>query len=49
MKLYHQIERSSERPLVLAIGFFDGFHRGHREIARADAAACANPAGARAC
>ena len=34
MKLYHQIERSSERPLVLAIGFFDGFHLGHREIAR---------------
>jgi riboflavin kinase/FMN adenylyltransferase len=34
MKLYHQIERSSERPLVLAVGFFDGFHLGHREIAR---------------
>jgi riboflavin kinase/FMN adenylyltransferase len=34
MKLYHQIERSGERPLVLAIGFFDGFHLGHREIAR---------------
>jgi riboflavin kinase/FMN adenylyltransferase len=34
VKLYHQIERSSERPLVLAIGFFDGFHLGHREIAR---------------
>jgi riboflavin kinase/FMN adenylyltransferase len=24
----------SERPLALAIGFFDGFHIGHREIAR---------------
>ncbi len=34
MKLYHELERASSRPLVLAIGFFDGFHRGHREIAR---------------
>ncbi|HEY2474334.1 MAG TPA: riboflavin biosynthesis protein RibF [Candidatus Cybelea sp.] len=34
MKLYHELERESARPLVLAIGFFDGFHVGHREIAR---------------
>ncbi|MGA2760272.1 MAG: riboflavin biosynthesis protein RibF [Candidatus Cybelea sp.] len=34
MKLHHQLERERERPLVLAIGFFDGFHLGHREIAR---------------
>jgi riboflavin kinase / FMN adenylyltransferase len=34
MKLHHRLERESERPLVLAIGFFDGFHLGHREIAR---------------
>jgi riboflavin kinase/FMN adenylyltransferase len=31
----YELARESERPLVLAIGFFDGFHRGHREIARA--------------
>lgn len=34
MKLHHELERRSVRPLVLAIGFFDGFHLGHREIAR---------------
>jgi riboflavin kinase / FMN adenylyltransferase len=37
MKIYHSIERRNaqkERPLVLAIGFFDGMHRGHMEIAR---------------
>jgi riboflavin kinase/FMN adenylyltransferase len=34
MNLHHRLERESERPLVLAIGFFDGFHLGHREIAR---------------
>lgn len=34
MKIRHELVRESERPLVLAIGFFDGFHRGHREIAR---------------
>jgi riboflavin kinase / FMN adenylyltransferase len=34
MKLHHELVRDSDRPLVLAIGFFDGFHRGHREIAR---------------
>lgn len=32
--MHHALERDSERPLALAIGFFDGFHRGHREIAR---------------
>lgn len=34
MKLRHELARDSVRPLALAIGFFDGFHRGHREIAR---------------
>jgi riboflavin kinase/FMN adenylyltransferase len=34
MKVYHELRRDGNRPLVLAIGFFDGFHRGHREIAR---------------
>jgi riboflavin kinase / FMN adenylyltransferase len=35
MKIYHEMFRELDRPLALAIGFFDGFHRGHREIARA--------------
>lgn len=35
MKIHHRLERDARRPLALAIGFFDGFHRGHREIARA--------------
>src|SRR6185437_12226540 len=34
MRVYHEIERAVRRPLALAIGFFDGFHRGHQEIAR---------------
>ncbi|MBV8068007.1 MAG: riboflavin biosynthesis protein RibF [Candidatus Eremiobacteraeota bacterium] len=34
MKIWHELARDRKRPLVLAIGFFDGFHRGHREIAR---------------
>ncbi|MBV8343983.1 MAG: riboflavin biosynthesis protein RibF [Candidatus Eremiobacteraeota bacterium] len=34
MKVRHELARDSVRPLALAIGFFDGFHRGHREIAR---------------
>ncbi len=34
MNVSHELTRQSTRPLVLAIGFFDGFHRGHREIAR---------------
>ncbi|MBV8147642.1 MAG: riboflavin biosynthesis protein RibF [Candidatus Eremiobacteraeota bacterium] len=34
MKIHHELVRDRSRPLVLAIGFFDGFHRGHREIAR---------------
>ena len=35
MKIHHQIEApSASRPLVLALGFFDGFHLGHREIVR---------------
>ncbi len=36
MKIHHELEKpASERGLVIAIGFFDGFHRGHREIVRA--------------
>ena len=35
MKIYHELFRDTARPLVLAIGFFDGMHRGHREIFRA--------------
>lgn len=34
MKTYYAWRRQERRPLALAIGFFDGFHRGHREIAR---------------
>lgn len=34
MLMHHDLARASDRPLVLAVGFFDGFHRGHREIAR---------------
>lgn len=36
MKIHHEIEApATTRPLVLAVGFFDGLHRGHREIVRA--------------
>lgn len=35
MKMHHELARTPARPLVLAIGFFDGMHCGHREIARA--------------
>ncbi len=34
MRLHHALRREAPTPLVLAIGFFDGMHLGHREIAR---------------
>jgi riboflavin kinase/FMN adenylyltransferase len=34
LKVRHELARNTVRPLALAIGFFDGFHLGHREIAR---------------
>lgn len=34
MRVCHALKRDVERPLALTVGFFDGFHRGHREIAR---------------
>jgi riboflavin kinase/FMN adenylyltransferase len=37
MKIYHTLtgrDAKTERPLVVAIGFFDGMHLGHQEIAR---------------
>jgi riboflavin kinase/FMN adenylyltransferase len=37
VKIWHSLEQrdaETQRPLVLAIGFFDGMHRGHAEIAR---------------
>jgi riboflavin kinase/FMN adenylyltransferase len=35
VKIYHELFRDNERPLVLCIGFFDGMHRGHQAIAKA--------------
>jgi riboflavin kinase / FMN adenylyltransferase len=35
VKIHHVLpERAPERPRVVAIGFFDGFHLGHRDIVR---------------
>ena len=36
MKIHHALDHAAtERPRVLAIGFFDGFHLGHQAIVRA--------------
>lgn len=35
MKIHHALGQRSGPPVVLAIGFFDGYHLGHREIVRA--------------
>ena len=34
MKIHYELKRESPQPLVLSIGFFDGMHRGHQDIAR---------------
>lgn len=34
MKIHYRLRREDASPVVLAIGFFDGMHLGHQEIAR---------------
>ncbi|HEV3156186.1 MAG TPA: riboflavin biosynthesis protein RibF [Candidatus Baltobacteraceae bacterium] len=35
MIVHHELQAKGDRPIILSIGFFDGLHRGHREILRA--------------
>jgi riboflavin kinase/FMN adenylyltransferase len=34
VKIHHALTRRSGPPIVVAVGFFDGYHLGHREIMR---------------
>jgi riboflavin kinase / FMN adenylyltransferase len=34
VKVHYDLKRSSNEPLIVAIGFFDGMHQGHQDIAR---------------
>ncbi len=34
MRIHYALKRDDDAPLVLAIGVFDGMHRGHQDIAR---------------
>jgi riboflavin kinase/FMN adenylyltransferase len=34
VKIHYGLRRETAEPLVISIGFFDGMHRGHQDIAR---------------